>query len=114
MSEKTYLYNWEKEDLEDLKDIEVESFKKAVELNDMILDAKTILDEITYEWKEYMKFLEDERVSKICEFHGEETIDFNEELLQSIVNTLKKSLSDSQKAMNYNSKKIGINRVING
>ena len=114
MSEKTYLYNWEKEDLENLKNIEVESFKKASELNDKILDAKTLLDEISYEWKEYMQFLEDERISKICEFRGKDTIEFDEELLQSIVNTLKKSLNDVHKSVNYNSKKIGINRVIDG
>ena len=41
-------------------------------------------------------------------------IEFDEELLQSIVNTLKKSLNDVHKSVNYNSKKIGINRVIDG
>ena len=114
MNDKTSLYQWENEDLKDLTDIEKESFKKAVELNDKLIDAKTILDEIAYDWKEYMQYLEDERVSKICEFYGKTTIDFNEELLTAIVTTLKESLNKTHKAVDYNSKKIKINRVLEG
>ena len=114
MSEKRYLYEWENSDLNDLNETEKESFKKAVELNDKLIDAKTILDEISYDWEEYMQYLEDEQISKICEFHGKETIEFNDELLKAIVTTLKESLNNTQKAFNYNSKKIKINRVIDG
>ena len=114
MSEKTYIYSYTNEDLKDLKDIEVKSLKKASELNDKILDIKIMLDDLGYEWKEYMQFLEDEKISKVCEFRGMDTIEFDEELLNAIVNTLKKSLTDTQKAMNYNSKKIGLNRVLQG
>lgn len=41
-------------------------------------------------------------------------IPFDEELKRAIVNTLKKSLTDAQKAVDYNYKKIKINRVIDG
>ena len=88
--------------------------KKAVELNDKLIDAKTILEEIAFDWEEFIKFLEDERISKYCEFKGQDTIPFNEELLSAIVFTLKDSLSNANKAIGYNSKKIKINRVIDG
>ena len=111
---KTNLYEWENSDLSDLNDIEKESLKKAIELNDKLIDAKTIFEEISYEWTEYMDFLENERISKKCEFYGKTTIPFNEELLKAIVNTLKESLNNTHKAIDYNSKKIGINIVIEG
>ena len=111
---KTNLYEWENSDLSDLKSIEKDSLKKAVELNDKLIDAKTILDEIAYDWKEYMDFLENERISKKCEFYGKSIIPFNEELLNAIVNTLKESLNNAHKSFDYNSKKIGINTVIDG
>ena len=114
MNEKTYLYEWEKEDLENLTGIEKESFEKANGINDKLIDAKTLLEEITNDWEEYITFLEDKKISKYCEFKGDKTIPFNEELLKSIVTTLKHSLNDTNKAVNYNSKKIKINRVING
>ena len=66
------------------------------------------------DWDEYLKFLEEKKISKICEFRGETCIDFNEELLAAIVNTLKNSINDTNKSIKYNSKKIAINRVING
>ncbi len=114
MAEKTYLYEFEKEDFENLKDIEKEAFRKADELNDKLLDIKILADEISEDWAGYLKYLEDKKISKICEFRGGECIEFDEELLNAIVNTLKKSLTDTQKSFNYNSKKIGLNRVING
>ena len=114
MAEKTYLYEFEKEDFENLKGIEKEAFRKADELNDKLLDIKILADEISEDWAGYLKYLEDKKISKICEFRGGECIEFDEELLNAIVNTLKKSLTDTQKSVNYNSKKIGLNRVING
>lgn len=111
MAEKTYLYEW---DENDLKDIEKEAFKKANELNDKILDVKIFIDEIASEWEEYIKYLEDNKISKICEFRGGNCIDFSDELRNAIVTTLKQSLNDTNKSLKYNSKKIGINRVING
>lgn len=113
MSDKT-LYDFENEDLSEYKTIERDAFKKAVELNDKLIDAKTILEEIAFDWEEFIKFLEDERISKYCEFKGQDTIPFNEELLSAIVFTLKDSLSNANKAIGYNSKKIKINRVIDG
>ncbi|WP_305513202.1 hypothetical protein [Methanobrevibacter sp. V14] len=68
MAEKTYLYEWNENDL---KDIEKEAFKKANELNDKILDVKIFIDEIASEWEEYIKYLEDNKISKICEFREE-------------------------------------------
>lgn len=114
MSEKTYLYEWQKDDLKDLKEIEKQAFRKADELNDKLLDIKIFMDEICEDWDEFKQFLEDERISKICEFRCGECIEFDEELLNSIVNTLKKSLNDTQKSLNYNSKKIDLSLVING
>ena len=108
------LYEWENKDTSDLNNIEKEALNKAIELNDKFLDAKTILDELSYEWKEYMDFLEEERISKICEFYGNDTIPFNEDLLEAIVETLKKSLNNTKDAIDYNSKKIKINQIIKG
>ena len=113
MSEKT-LYDFENENLNDYKPIEKEAFRKAVELNDNLIDAKTILEEISYGWEEYIAFLEDEKISKYCEFKGQDTIDFDDELLNAIVKTLKQSLNNANKAIGYNSKKIKINRAIDG
>ena len=113
MSDKT-LYDFENEDMSDFETIEKDAFKKAVKLNDKLLDAKTILEEIAYDWDEYINFLEDKRISKYCEFKGQDTIQFNEELINAIVATLKESLSNTNKAIGFNSKKIKINRVIDG
>lgn len=114
MVQKTYLYEWQRNDLENLSEMEIRSFKKADELNDKILDLKILIEEINYEWDEYLQFLEDEKISKVCEFRGEECIEFSDELLNSIVNTLKKSLNDTKDEINYNSKKIKLNLVVNG
>ncbi len=114
MSDKEYLYAWKNEDMMDLKGIEREAFRKADELNDKLIDAKTILEEISYDWDEFISFLEDERISKYCEFKGIDTIEFNEELLEAIVKTLRESLNNANKAIGYNSKKIKINRAIEG
>ena len=113
MYEKT-LYDFENEDMSDYKSIEKRSFKKAVELNDKLIDAKTIIEEISYDWDELINFFEEERISKYCEFKGMETIDFDEELLSAIVSTLRQSLINVNKAVGYNSKKIKINRTIDG
>ena len=113
MSDKT-LYDFENEDTSDFKTIEKDTLKKAVELNDKFLDAKTILEEISYDWEQFIQFLEDEKISKYCEFKGQDTIQFNEELLNAIVKTLRESLSNTNKAVGFNSKKIKINRVIDG
>ena len=104
MARKTYLYEWKKEDFENLTDIEKEAFKKADELNDMMLDIKILMDEIDEEWSQYMKYLEDSKISRICEFRGG----------QCIVNTLKKSLNDTKDSLNHNSKKINLDLVIDG
>lgn len=114
MAQKTYLYEWQKEDFENLTDIEKEAFKKADELNDMMLDIKILMDEIDDEWNQYLKYLEDSKISRICEFRGGQCIEFDEELLNAIVNTLKKSLNDTKDSLNHNSKKINLNRVIDG
>lgn len=113
MSDKT-LYDFENEDLNDYKSIEKQSFKKAVELNDKLIDAKTLLEEISYDWNEFIDFLESNHISKYCEFKGEKTIDFDDELKNAIVSTLKESLSNVHKAVDFNSKKIKITRVIDG
>ncbi len=114
MARKTYLYEWQKEEFENLTDIEKEAFKKADRLNDMMLDIKILMDEIDDEWNQYLKYLEDSKISRICEFRGGQCIEFDEELLNAIVNTLKKSLNDTKDSLNHNSKKINLNRVIDG
>lgn len=114
MARKTYLYEWQKEEFENLTDIEKEAFKKADRLNDMMLDIKILMDEIDDEWNQYLKYLEDSKISRICGFRGGQCIEFDEELLNAIVNTLKKSLNDTKNSLNHNSKKINLNRVIDG
>lgn len=114
MTGKTYLYEWQKQDFENMTGIEKEAFRKADELNDMMLDIKILMDEIDEEWMNYLKYLEERKISKIHEFRGGECIDFDEELLHAIVNTLKKSLNDTNNCLNYNLKKINLNRVIDG
>ena len=114
MAQKTFLYEYQHNDLEGLKGIEKEAFRKADELNDNLLDLKIMIDQFNEEWDEYIEFLEDKRISKYCEFKCLETIEFDGELLYAIVNTLKKSLNDTNKSIGYNSKKIKINRVIEG
>ena len=111
---KTYLYEYEKSDLENMEDIEKDAFKKANSLNDKILDLKIMIDEINEEWDEYLQYLEDEKISKICEFRGGAGIVVDEALLNAMVTTLKKSIGDTNKSIGYNPKKIKINRVING
>lgn len=113
MSDKT-LYDFENEDTSDFKIIEKDALKKAIRLNDKLLDAKTILEEIAYDWDEYIQFLEEKGISKYCEFKGQDTIEFDEELKKAIVTTLKESLSNTNKAIGFNNKKIKINRVIDG
>lgn len=114
MSEKTYIYEWGKEDLANLRDIETEALKKADELNDKLLDIKIMMDEVSDDWNEYLNYLEDEGISRMCEFRGGQCIDFSDEVRNAIVNTLIKSLNDTQKSANYNMKKIKLNQVIDG
>ena len=114
ITEKTYIYEYGKEELKDMEDIELKSFKKASELNDKLLDIKILIDEIDDDWREFIGFLEDEKISKVHEFRGGKCIDFDEELLNAIITTLKKSLDDTHKSMNYNQKKISLYRVIEG
>lgn len=114
MTEKTYIYEYHREELKNLEEIELESFKKASELNDKLLDVKILVDEIDDDWREFIRFLEDEKISRVTEFRGGECIDFDEELLNAIVTTLRKSLNDTHKSMNYNLKKISLDRVIEG
>ena len=114
MIEKDYIYEYRREELKDLEEIELESFKKASELNDKLLDVKIMIDEIDDDWRDFIRFLEDEDISRVTEFRGGKCIDFDEELLNAIVTTLKKSLDDAHKSMNYNLKKISLERVIEG
>lgn len=108
------LYDFENEDLSNYTSIEKYAFKKAVELNNKLIDVKTLLEEIDYDWTDFINYLEYNKISKYCEFKGETTIDFDGELLNAIVSTLRQSLINVNKAAGYNSKKIKINRVIEG
>lgn len=114
MDEKTYLYEWQRKDFEDFSDIEMKAFKKADELNDKILDLKILIEDINYDWANLIQFFENEKISRICEFRGGECIEFSDELLNAIANTLIKSLNDTKNEINYNSKKIDLGLVING
>ena len=114
MTEKDYIYEYSREELKDLEEIELGAFKKASELNDKLLDVKIMVDEIDEDWRDFIRFLEDEKISRVTEFRGGKCIDFDEELLNAIVTTLKKSLDDTHKSMNYNLKKISLERVIEG
>ena len=114
MRQRTYIYEYERDEVNDLSEIELKTLKKASALNDKMLDLKFLIDEIDYDWKEFIEFLEDEKISKVHEFRGGQCIDFDEELLNAIVHTLKKSLNDTNKSIGYNSKKISLNRVLDG
>ncbi len=114
MSEKTYIYEYGKDEIDELSGIERETLRRASELNDKMLDLKFLIDDIDYDWKEYIEFLETKKISKVHEFRGGQCIDFDEELLNAIVNTLKKSLNDTNKSISYNSTKISLNRVLDG
>lgn len=114
MSEKTYIYEYGKDELDELSAIEKETLRRASDLNDKMLDLKFLMDDIDYDWKEFMEYLENKRISKVHEFMGGVCIDFDEELLNAIVNTLKKSLNDTNKSISYNTKKISLNRVLDG
>ena len=112
MTQKTYIYEYS--DLSDLTDIEKTALAKANELNDRLLDLKIMIDDVNYGWAEFIDFLEGEKISKVCEFRGGECIDFDEELLNAIVATLKRSLDDTKNSINHNSKKIALSRVLDG
>ena len=114
MVEKTLLYEYTDDDLKNLTDIEKTTYKKADELNDKLMDLKILIDEIDDDWRQFIEFLEFQKISKVCEFRGGECIDFDRELINAVVNTLKKTLNDTNKSINYNSKKITLNRVIDG
>ena len=73
MDKKTYIYEYSKEELDDLTEIEEKTLKKASKLNDEILDLKILIDEIDYEWKDFIEFLEidyDEMISRSERIHA--------------------------------------------
>ena len=114
MADKKLLKDYTKEEIAEFSALEKEAYEKANKLNKEFIHVESLLNDLTADWKEYFIFLEDKKISKICEFRGGECIDFDEELLNAIVTTLKKSVNDTNKSIKYNSKKISINRVING
>ena len=113
MANDKILKDYTKEEIAEFSSLEKEAYDKANKLNKEFIHIHSLLQDLTDDWKEYMIFLEDKKISKICAFYGEDTASFDDELRESIAGTLKKSLNDLHKAVNYNTKKIDIGRIIN-
>ena len=62
--------------------------------------------------KKLIKNLENQKISKICEFYGDKTAPFDDELREVIAANLKSSLNGVHKSVNYNTKKIDVGRII--
>ena len=57
------------------------------------LYIESLLNDLTEHWKEYFIFLENQKISKICEFYGDKTAPFDDELREVIAANLKSSLN---------------------
>lgn len=112
MADKKILKDYSKEEIAEFTSLEKEAYEKAVQLNKEFFHIQTLLNDLTEHWKEYFIFLEDKKISKICEFYGDKTAPFNDELREVISNNLKQSLNDVHKAVNYNTKKIDTGRIL--
>ena len=113
MADKKNLKDYTTEEIGEFSGLEKQAYDGAVKLNKEIFYIQNLLEDLTEHWKEYFIFLEDEKIAKICEFYGDKTAPFDDELRQVIAEDLKKSLNGVRKAVNYNTKKIDIGRIVN-
>lgn len=112
MADKKLLNDYTKEEVAEFSALEKEAYEKAKQLNKEFIHIESLLGELTEHWKEYFIFLEDQKISKICEFYGDKTAPFDDELREVIAANLKNSLNSVHKAVNYNTKKIDVGRII--
>lgn len=112
MADKKLLKDYTKEEIAEFSAIEKEAYEKANQLNKEFFHIESLLGDLTDHWKEYFIFLEDQKISKICEFYGDKTVPFDDELREAIAANLKASLNGVHKAVNYNTKKIDVGRII--
>ena len=111
MADKKLLKDYTKEEIAEFSALEKEAYEKAVKLNKEFFHIESLLGDLTEHWKEFFMFLEDQKISKICEFYGDKTVPFDEELREVIAANLKTSLNGVHKAVNYNTKKIDLGRI---
>ena len=112
MVDKKVLKDYSKTEIAEFSSLEKEAYDRANKLNKQFFHIQSLLDDLSYDWKEYFKFLEEEKISKICEFYGETAAPFDDELREVISKTLTDSLKNVQKAVNYNTKKIDTGRIL--
>ena len=112
MAEKKLLKEYTKEEIAEFSSLEKEAYDKAVKLNKELFHVQSLLEDLTDHWKEYFMFLENEKISKICEFYGDTAAPFDDELREVISDNLKQSLNGVHKAVGYNTKKIDTGRIL--
>ena len=100
------------EEIAEFSSLEKEAYDKAVKLNKELFYIQNLLEDLTDHWKEYFMFLENEKISKICEFYGDTAAPFDDELREAISDNLKQSLNGVHKAVGYNTKKIDTGRIL--
>lgn len=106
------LKDYTKEEVAELSALEKEAYEKAKKLNKELIHVESLLNDLTQHWKEFFMFMEDNKISKICEFYGEKCAPFDDELREVISGNLKSSLNGVHKAVNYNTKKIDTGRIL--
>ena len=112
MADKKLLKDYTKEEIAEFSSLEKEAYEKANKLNKEFIHIESLLNDLTEHWKEYFIFLENQKISKICEFYGDKTAPFDDELREVIAANLKSSLNGVHKSVNYNTKKIDVGRII--
>ena len=112
MADKKLFKDYTDEEIAEFSSLEKEAYDKGVKLNKELIHIQALLDNLTESWKEYFIFLEDQKISKICEFYGDTAAPFDDELREVISNNLKTSLNGVHKAVNYNTKKIDTGRIL--
>jgi hypothetical protein len=106
------LKDYTKEEIAEFSPLEKEAYEKAKKLNKKLIHIESLLNDLTDDWKEFFIFMEDKKISKICEFYGDKAAPFDDELREVIAGNLKTSLNGVHKAVNYNTKKIDTGRVL--
>lgn len=112
MADKKLLKDYTKEEIAEFSALEKEAYEKANQLNKEFIHIESLLNDLTADWKEYFIFLEDKKISKICEFYGDKAAPFDDELREVIAGNLKTSLNTLHKSVNYNTKKIDVGRIL--
>ncbi len=112
MADGKVLKDYTDSEIKEFSSLEKKAYDDAVSLNKQFTHINILLENLTNDWKEYLIFLEEEKISKICEFYGDDLAPFDDELRKAIAETLETSLKDVRKSINYNTKKIDIGRIV--